>query len=184
MLQSPWDKTGASPSRTWRLNLGLGWTYRIIATGQHPYRPTGNDAGADSDCDRRIENRPPRSRNGSRNGSSCSSFLLGSARIGFSPFNDTCRENCSIPYLKLRCFHVTHLRFVFGKFHDDPNLDDFPSPRRSLEGIQRGAWGPGGRTQLRFEGPRIPAHPWLKLALRLTTNHCSSVLRQFLHRQE
>jgi hypothetical protein len=33
----------------------------------------------------------------------------------------------------------------------------------------RGAWGPGGRTQLRFEGPRIPAHPWLKLALRLTT---------------
>src|ERR1039458_10295211 len=76
MLQSPWVKTGASPSRTWRLNLGLGWTYRIIATGQPPYRPTGNNAGADSDCDRRIENRPPRSRDGSRNGSSCSSFLL------------------------------------------------------------------------------------------------------------
>src|ERR1019366_5017255 len=91
---------------------------------------------------------------------------LGSARIGFSPFNDTCRENCSIPYLKLRRFHVTHLGFVFGKFHDDPNLDDFPSPRRS------------------FEGRRIPAHPWLELALQLTTNHCSSVLRQFLHRQE
>jgi hypothetical protein len=44
--------------------------------------------------------------------------------------------------------------------------------------------GRAGRTQLRFEGPRIPAHPWLELALQLTTNHCSSVLRQFLHRQE
>ena len=54
----------------------------------------------------------------------------------------------------------------------------------SLEAIKRGAWGPGGRTQLRFEGPRIPAHPWLKLALQLTTNRCSLVLRQFLHRQE
>ena len=96
---------------------------------------------------------------------------LGSARIGFSPFNDTCRENCSIPYLKRRRFHVTHLRFVFGKFHDDPHVDDVASRVTAWKAYNEEHGGPGGRTQLRFEGPRIPAHPWLELALQLTTNH-------------